>query len=695
MEIFNYCNQCKKSLNCDNFDKKKNGDYYTRCKVCRINHNENEKNKYIKKICSGRNLCNDINCDECLNKSFASYDGKTENGKLKIDCWHPTKNGNVKPRDITKGTYKKFWFICDKCNHYFNSSLQNICKNKWCSYCNNKKLCIDKNCMICFKKSFGSYNGKTINGKLKVKCWNLVKNKNLNSRDIFKNSGKKYWFQCDNCGHDFDKSLNSIVGNNGWCPYCCNQKICIDKNCKICFEKSFASYKGKTTNGKLKINCWHPTKNKGLIPRDIFKFSNKKFWFKCDECNHDINKNISNIVSKNRWCPFCSIPTQKICNKKSCIYCFESSFASYNGKTTNGKLKINCWHSTKNGKLTPRSLIKRSIKKCWFQCDNCPHSFISSIDNIISNSWCPYCCTPSKQFCDDKNCNYCFEKSFASYKGKTMNDKLKIDCWHPTKNGKNKPSNIFKSSGKKYWFQCDKCPHSFEKVLASVFIGIWCPYCCIPSKQFCNDKNCNHCFEKSFASYDEKTINGKLKIDCWHPTKNGKNKPLNVFKSSGKKYWFQCDMCHNSFETRPNHVTGKNSWCPNCKNKTELKLYNWLLEQDCIEDVKKEYKPTWCSTQFRHINKKKVSKNGKYQYRYDFLITFKNNKKLIIELDGAQHFKQVMNWKTPLENQIRDKYKEFLAKKHKIPLTRCIQEDVYMDRNNWEQKLKRKLKKYN
>ena len=100
MEIFNYCNQCKKSLNCDNFDKKKNGDYYTRCKVCRINHNENEKNKYIKKKCSGRNLCNDINCDECLNKSFASYDGKTENGKLKIDCWHPTKNGNVKPRDV-------------------------------------------------------------------------------------------------------------------------------------------------------------------------------------------------------------------------------------------------------------------------------------------------------------------------------------------------------------------------------------------------------------------------------------------------------------------------------------------------------------------------------------------------------------------------------------------------------------------
>ena len=126
-----------------------------------------------------------------------------------------------------------------------------------------------------------------------------------------------------------------------------------------------------------------------------------------------------------------------------------------------------------------------------------------------------------------------------------------------------------------------------------------------------------------------------------------------------------------------------------------MKLYNWLLKQPNIKNVKREYKPIWCSTKYKYINKKKELKEGRNQYRYDFLITFKNNKKLIIELDGRQHFEQVSNWKTPLEHQIRDKYKEFLAKRHKILLTRCIQEDVYMDRNNWEQKLKKKLQKYN
>ena len=524
MEIFNYCNQCKKSLNCNNFDKKKNGSYYTRCKVCRKNHNDNEKKKYVKKICSGRNLCNDINCSHCFNKSFASYDKKTVNRKLKIDCWNHTKNGELTPRDVTK-------------------------------------------------------------------C-----------------SGKKYWFQCDVCNHDFDSSLGHVSGNNRWCSYCANRKLCNDINCNYCFNKSFASYDEKTVNGKLKVDCWHPTKNGELTPRNIAKQSNKKYWFQCDVCNHDFDSSLANVSKNNNWCSYCANQNKKLCDEDKCSHCYNNSFASYDGKTVNGKLKVDCWHSTKNGELTPRNIAKQSNKKYWFQCDVCNHDFDSSLANVSGNNrWCSYC----------------------------ANQKL------------------------------------------------------------CNDINCNYCFNKSFASYDKKTVNRKLKIDCWNHTKNGELTPRQVTKGTHKKYWFQCDVCNHDFDSSLGHVSGRNRWCPNCKNKTELKLYNWLLKQPNIKNVKREYKPKWCSTQFRHINKKKEFKNGKYQYRYDFLITFKNNKKLIIELDGDQHFKQVMNWKTPLENQIRDKYKEFLAKKHKIPLTRCIQEDVYMDRNNWEQKLKRKLQKYN
>ena len=510
MEIFYYCDNCKKKLNSRNFDNKINGDFYKRCKLCRKYHNNNQMKKYVKKKIS-------------FNKSFNSYNGKTNNGKLKIDCWHPTKNDKLTPRDV------------------------------------------------------------------------------------FKSSSKKYWFQCDTCSHDFNSILGDITINSSWCPYCAKQKLCNDKNCDHCFNKSFASYKNKTSNEKLKIDCWHPTKNGKLTPRDVFKSSSKKYWFQCDTCNHDFNSSLNSISCCNVWCHYCFFNGRKLCN--------------------------------------------------------------------------------------DKNCDHCFNKSFASYKNKTSNEKLKIDCWHPTKNGKLTPRDVFKSSSKKYWFQCDTCNHDFNSSLNSISCcNVWCHYCFFNGRKLCNDKNCDHCFNKSFASYKNKTSNEKLKIDCWHPTKNGKLTPRDVFKSSSKKYWFQCDTCNFNFYSQLCNISHLNNWCPNCKNKTELKLYNYLFKQNNIKKIIKEFKPIWCSTKYRYFNKK--IKNGKYQYRYDFLIIFNNNKKLIIELDGRQHFKQVSNWKSPMENQIRDKYKELLAKKYKIPLIRCIQEDIYMNKNNWKKKLKKQFKKY-
>ena len=41
--------------------------------------------------------------------SFASYEGKTEKGKLKKDCWIVEKNNRLTPSEVTKGSGKKYW----------------------------------------------------------------------------------------------------------------------------------------------------------------------------------------------------------------------------------------------------------------------------------------------------------------------------------------------------------------------------------------------------------------------------------------------------------------------------------------------------------------------------------------------------------------------------------------------------------
>jgi hypothetical protein len=510
-----------------------------------------------------------------MGRKFSEYTGITSKGKLKVECWHVVKNGDVNPIDVSYANGNKYWFQCDVCPHSFNSSIYNITKDNgtWCPYCTNQKNCGEDNCKFCYDKSFKSYKGKTTNGNLKVECWHPNENEDVNPRDVAISSGKKYWFQCDKCPHSFNSLISGITGRDHWCPYCAGNKICGEDECNICYEKSFKSYIEKTTNGNLKCDCWHLTKNGTIKPIDVSYSNGNKYWFQCDVCPHSFNSSISNITKNNgSWCSYCS--GRNICGKDDCDFCYEKSFKSYPEKTINGNLKVECWHPTKNGDTNPIDISYANGKKHWFQCDECPHSFNSSISGITRDdgSWCPYCSVPCQKMCNETDCDFCYKKSFKSYIEKTKNNKLKVECWHPTKNGDTNPRDIMRCTPKKYWFQCDVCLHSFNSEISSITgREHWCPYCVVPSKKDCGKDDCDFCYEKSFKSYPEKTKNNKLKVECWHPTKNGDTQPRDIAISCNKKYWFKCDVCPHPFNSLINGITNDNGiWCPYCCHNPKM-----------------------------------------------------------------------------------------------------------------------------
>jgi len=622
----NYCNGCKKSLTIDNFDKKKRGGHYTRCKICRIKHNT-QQNKSYDKCNAKRALCDNKDCDKCFNKSFASYDGLTDKNKKKVDCW--SVDNDKKPREVSKFSNNKYWFDCEECKHSFESVLYNITGRKsWCPYCSKpcQKLC-DKDCVFCLKNSFASFDEK------KVDCWSNENDKK--PRDVFKFSHKKYWFDCEECKHSFESSLGHITENR-WCPYCANKKLCDKDNCECCLNKSFASF------DKKKVDCWSDENDKK--PRDVFKSSHKKYWFDCKECKHSFESSLNTITLKNCWCPYCS--KKKLCDKDNCDLCLNNSFASFDIN------KVECW-SNDNDK-NPRYVFKCSGKKYWFDCKECKHSFESSLNSITGkNSWCPYCAKPCQKLCDQDNCKFCLNNSFASF------DINKVECWSNENN--KKPRDVSKSSHKKYWFDCKGCKHSFESSLASItHMKSWCPYCA--NKKLCDKDNCEFCLNNSFASFD---IN---KVECWSVENN--KKPRDVFKGSETKYWFDCKECKRSFHSSLKTITGRNSWCPLCKTKTELKFINWY-PQKFTHKIDHQARFDWC-------------KNPKTSIRLPF-DTCVEELKLIIEIDGRQHFEQVMNWKCPKDQQDRDIYKMNKAIEQGYTIIRILQEDIWYDRNNWEE----------
>lgn len=53
--------------------------------------------------------------------------------------WHPTKNGELTPKDVTCGSNKKVWWMCEK-GHEWEAIIVNRTKGRGCPYCSDKKL---------------------------------------------------------------------------------------------------------------------------------------------------------------------------------------------------------------------------------------------------------------------------------------------------------------------------------------------------------------------------------------------------------------------------------------------------------------------------------------------------------------------------------------------------------------------------
>ena len=54
--------------------------------------------------------------------------------------WHPTKNGILKPTDVTAGSHKKVWWICNKGHNWIAPIHSRTLTKSNCPYCSNRKV---------------------------------------------------------------------------------------------------------------------------------------------------------------------------------------------------------------------------------------------------------------------------------------------------------------------------------------------------------------------------------------------------------------------------------------------------------------------------------------------------------------------------------------------------------------------------
>ncbi len=294
------------------------------------------------------------------------------------------------------------------------------------------------------------------------------------------------------------------------------------------------------------------------------------------------------------------------------------------------------------------------IKNIFFYCIFCNHEYLSKVCNVTKAKSCKYC--SSKILCTDDVCVYCFNKSFASCD--------KANFW--SKKNLKKAREIFKNSNLIFLFDCNVCLHEFSGKPNNIISNFtWCPYCA--NQKLCLNIDCKLCSDKSFESCE--------KAKYW--SKKNIYMPRQIFKNSTKRVIFDCPECNNEYSAKVYYISYGN-WCNCVLRKTEKKLYNRLLKYNFV--VTSEVKFDWC-----------INLETKKYLPFDFVI---EEYKLIIELDGPQHFKQISNWLKPEIRQDFDIYKMKKAIENKYSILRLLQTDVLNDDNNWEVKLINNIKDY-
>jgi hypothetical protein len=270
------------------------------------------------------------------------------------------------------------------------------------------------------------------------------------------------------------------------------------------------------------------------------------------------------------------------------------------------------WHYGKNAGWTPEDVSRASGVRCWWECRFCNRSYKAQINNRTSpcRSACPYCA--SKLVCDDNS----LVKLFPAIAKE----------WHPSKNKKYKVTEMTHASGKRVWWLCKKCKHSWQCAIADrTGLSSGCPACyeslleharrypqrnVKPQIVLSNDSEPSRIWYQKPSNRDFVSLYdfSKKLARQWHPTKNGKIKASHIARGSDAIAWWKCHKgVDHEWQAAVYSRTRNNSVCPFCSN-LRLSVTNSLARKS------PELAKQWHPKKNGKLTPKDVVAAGKHKY---------------------------------------------------------------------------------
>lgn len=194
--------------------------------------------------------------------------------------WHPTRNGDLTPDDVTPGSRKRVWWRCDADPpHEWQTAINNRVNGTGCVACSGRVATPAKSL-------------EALRPDLAAQ-WHPTRNGALTPDRVVPGSGRKAWWRCDaDPAHEWEGVIHRRAAGVG-CPSC-GGRVATPRTSLRAMNPEIAAE-------------WHPHRNGRLAPEAVVPGSARKVWWSCkDNPTHEWQMVVYARTRNGSGCPACN-----------------------------------------------------------------------------------------------------------------------------------------------------------------------------------------------------------------------------------------------------------------------------------------------------------------------------------------------------------------------------------------------------